>query len=199
MISPERTKEIFVALKLHFGDGTYNFQKYRGKTKAKLKDSEKYAAERISLRFKDEATVTDFFVANMLETFLKEDRFDSFIAAYAKKEKLRIYEEWASFFMAYSYALKQEWNRLDSSLIDMVKIGERKEHPKIFVLFMDGKVSFNLFATIASLDPRIIAKWRECDDEFLFGKYLTFLENYLPFIKDRLSREKLLEIFKKSS
>lgn len=198
MISPERTKQIFLALRLHF-ETDYDFHKYRGKINAKLKDNEKYAAERISLRFKDEETVIDFFVANMCDIFLKEDRITTFLPAYAKKEKLRIYEDWANFFKSYSYVLSNEWLELDSSLLEMIKIGETKSHPKIFVLFMDGKVSFNLFSAIACLDTRIITKWKECDDEFLFGKYLKLLEKYLPFIKDRLPKEKLLTIFTKSS
>jgi hypothetical protein len=180
MISPERTKQIFVALRLHF-TGSYDYIKYQGKTRAGLKPAETWAVEKIAYKFQNENTVRDFFVANMIDSYVKSGKIVGFIGSYANKEATEIYEKSTNWYNA-SYNLTSDLKKFDS-LKDAVLCIDGN-HPKIFQYVLDGEISiFTMACVMLQMGDHIVRYWnKNCDDTVLFGGYIQFLKKYVPLI-----------------
>lgn len=179
MISPERTKEIFLALKLHF-TGSYDFVKYGGKIKAQLKPNEQWAINRIVKKYKEEDKVRDFFIANMIHDFTKTGKINGFINNYSTTEAVEIYDAWAAWWNAFSYQLKSDLNKFEN-VKDMVEIKDG-DHPKIFTEFVGGNVNFNTLACLMLGIRTLPEYWSKCDDTILFGGYVKILKKYAALI-----------------
>lgn len=188
MITPERTKQIFVALRLHF-TGSYDYIKYQGKTRATLKPAETWAVEKIAFKFHNEDTVRDFFVANMIDSFVKTGKIGSFINAYANKDATDIYDKSTNWYNA-SYNLTSDLNKFDD--IKDMTVCVDGNHPKIFQSVLDGEISiFTMACVMMFMSPRIDTYWnKNCDDTVLFGGYIHFLRKYVPLIPKDIEKIK---------
>jgi len=179
MISPERTKEIFLALKLHF-TGSYDYVKYAGKIKAPVKPPEQWALGRIAKKYKDEEKVRDFFIANMTYDYITNGKINGFVNSYNSAGAVDTYDAWQAWWTAFSYKLKSDMAQFESvkNAIEIVD----GEHPKVFTMFLEAKVNFNTLACLMMSIKGLSTYWEKCDDSILFGGYLKLLKKYVPLL-----------------
>lgn len=194
MISPERTKEIFLALKLHF-TGSYDYVKYGGRIRAQLKPNEQWAVGRIAKKFREEEKVRDFFVANMIEDYIRDGKINGFVNTYSTKDAVAVYDQWAAWWNAYAYQFKADIGKFES-IKEMIEIRDG-DHPKVFQQFIEGKVHFNTLACLMMGLKTLPDYWSKCDDTILFGEYLKILKKYCSLIDK--NRKKINEIIKGSA
>lgn len=190
-ISAERAKQIFLALRLHF-TSNYDYIKYHGKVKTNpIQQKEEWVYNRILRKCITEESVRDFFVANMVYSFLKSGKIETFINHYATKESFEIYNAWSAWWNA-SYNLLSDLKKFDS-IKSMIEISNG-EHPKIFDAIMEDNCSINTMASIVIVRKKLIEYWtKNCNDTILFGSYLKFIEKYVPLIsKDKQKIEETI-------
>lgn len=192
MISPERTKQIFVALRLHF-TGSYDYVKYGGKINAKIKPQETYHIKRMVTKYKEETPMRDFFVSNMVQRQLQNGKIDAFIGNYATKESVEFHDQWLAWWNACSYNLKSDIGKFDS-IKEMIAISDG-DHPKVFQEFLDDNISYNTLACLMAAIGSLADYWeKNCDDTIMFGSHVRFLRKYSQLLpKDNKTIKEIIK------
>jgi len=130
----------YLALKNHFTRDHYDYQKYRGKTratnKAFYKRKDRFWFEKFA-RQKNDKEVEEFFVSNFVST---TDPGTMWIGEMIKEGENR-YIDWKKKIQSLSYIFKDEVN----SLFEENNVNEvfdcSKGHPLILKSYLGGKIS----------------------------------------------------------
>ncbi len=130
----------YLALKNHFTRDYYDYQKYRGKTratnKAFYKRKDRFWFEKFA-RQKNDKEVEEFFVSNFVST---TDPGTMWIGEMIKEGENR-YIDWKKKIQSLSYIFKDEVN----SLFEENNVNEvfdcSKGHPLILKSYLGGKIS----------------------------------------------------------
>jgi hypothetical protein len=197
MIGQERTKEIFLALKLHFSSN-YDFIRYHGKMKrATMKPNEIFHINKIRHKFVEEDKVIEFFLFNIIHDYWTTGGFPGFIGNYANKEATENYESWKSWFASYCDNLEHDLIKLESFTLREI-IDPTAGHPILFRRTSGGSIHFNTVALIANSIP-LIPYWKENCQDPVFEQFIMVLEKYRPFITSdrRISRQIIEKILKR--
>jgi len=130
----------YLAMKNHFTKDNYDYQKYRGKTratnKAFYKRKDRFWFEKFA-RQKNDKEVEEFFVSNFVST---TDPGTMWIGEMIKEGENR-YIDWKKKIQSLSYIFKDEVN----SLFEENNVNEvfdcSKGHPLILKSYLGGKIS----------------------------------------------------------
>ncbi len=130
----------YLAMKNHFTRDNYDYQKYRGKTratnKAFYKRKDRFWFEKFA-RQKNDKEVEEFFVSNFVST---TDPGTMWIGEMIKEGENR-YIDWKKKIQSLSYIFKDEVN----SLFEENNVNEvfdcSKGHPLILKSYLGGKIS----------------------------------------------------------
>lgn len=182
-MTPDRIREIFLALKLHY-TGKYDYTKFasrklRGAGKADLIHYEKLADKLTS-----DNSVELFFVSAFLMNFQKNMSVPTFIGDYNKKEYFENLKVW---YRSITANLKDNFNSCMEqyeSMEELVAIG--RSVPKIFEEYMSGKVSLDILAIFVykNKDNPEIAMWDViADSDPLFEKLYFIVKKHILFLK----------------
>jgi hypothetical protein len=152
---PFDTYKTYIALKNHFTQPNYDYQKYCGKIKASVqsfyKRKDRFWFEKLS-RNKTDKEIEDFFISNFVMT---SDPTNLWIGNIIRDGD-RNYTEWQKKIQSLSYVFKEETENLFSENKFQEVFECKTGHPKILKSFLSGKIS---------LETLVI-----CDRIFLFGK-----------------------------
>ena len=178
----------YLAMKNHFTKDNYDYQKYRGKTRAThqafYKRKDRFWFEKFA-RQKNDKEIEDFFVANFASC---DDPQSLWIGELIKEGEGR-YQDWQKKVQSLSYVFKQE----AEDLFTDTKVDEvfdcSKGHPPILRNYLGGKTS---------LETLVI-----CDIIFGYGKNFDKdlndpvwetvsrrVKKYKPFLKISVPRYK---------
>jgi len=152
---PFDTYKTYIALKNHFTQPNYDYQKYCGKIKASVqsfyKRKDRFWFEKLS-RNKTDKEIEDFFISNFV---MASDPTNLWIGNIIRDGD-RNYTEWQKKIQSLSYVFKEETENLFSENKFQEVFECKTGHPKILKSFLSGKIS---------LETLVI-----CDRIFLFGK-----------------------------
>ena len=152
---PFDTYKTYIALKNHFTQPNYDYQKYCGKIKASVqsfyKRKDRFWFEKLS-RNKTDKEIEDFFISNFV---MASDPTNLWIGNIIRDGD-RNYTEWQRKIQSLSYVFKEETENLflENKFQEVFEC--KTGHPKILKSFLSGKIS---------LETLVI-----CDRIFLFGK-----------------------------
>lgn len=152
---PFDTYKTYIALKNHFTQPNYDYQKYCGKIKASVqsfyKRKDRFWFEKLS-RNKTDKEIEDFFISNFV---MASDPANLWVGSIIR-EGDRNYTDWQRKIQSLSYIFKEESEKLFSENKFEDVFDCKSGHPPVLKSFLSGKIS---------LETLVIY-----DRIFLFGK-----------------------------
>lgn len=187
------TYALYLALKQHFTQDSYDYFKYHGKTRANkesfMQRKDKYQFQKLSRMYSDEE-MRDFLIANLMKEktwvgdLLEEDANDNYLAYLRRKQSL-------------SYVFSNELDELFSHDPPerAFKVGQGHLHlPPILNFIMCGAMSPETFVILdrfigfsSTLDKRLA-------DDYLWSKYRMLPRKLHPFLS--YDKDKMKNILK---
>lgn len=198
MITKERVKELFVALKLYYA-GKYDFEKYNGKLAKHARTvnaKEEIFYRKITPRLLNEETTISFFVSNIIVNYIHSPKIDTFIGNYTNQESFKVLKYWKDWEAHYPSNIYQSLRNSDK-LNEMFKMQNNDVH----ILNMILKQELNPFSVlyIIKAHPKLLENWKKNNTDTLFTQdLLEFLEKSAIFVKsDKIKVDKALELLYK--
>jgi hypothetical protein len=152
---PFDTYKTYIALKNHFTQPNYDYQKYCGKIKASVqsfyKRKDRFWFEKMS-RNKTDKEIEDFFISNFV---MASDPTNLWVGSIIREGE-RNYTDWQRKIQSLSYIFKEESDKLFSENKFEDVFDCKNGHPPVLKSFLSGKIS---------LETLVIY-----DRIFLFGK-----------------------------
>jgi hypothetical protein len=182
------TYALYLALKQHFTQASYDYFKYHGKTRANkesfMQRKDKYQFQKLSRMYSDEE-MRDFLVANLLKEkswvgdFLEDDANDNYLAYLRRKQSL-------------SYVFSNELDELFSHDPPdrAFKVGKGHLHlPPILNFIMCGAMSPETFVILDRFIGFSSVLDKNLSDDYLWSKYRMLPQKLHPFLsydKDKM-------------
>jgi hypothetical protein len=193
-LTPEKSYQLFVALKLHFTT-KYDFFKYNGKTNQKVdlqgkKDKWNY----VGLAKKYEDRLQDFYVANFIASEV------TWSGHLMRPEADKVYVDWRKRIESLTYIISEDCDSLvefldqkELQFDDLFKV-KGGQHPLLLRLFFQNHITLETLLTFASI-LKFVPKWdRDIEDDIVWPEVSTKLKKYRPFIE--LDKPKLKHIIR---
>lgn len=175
------TYALYLALKQHFTQASYDYFKYHGKTRANkesfMQRKDKYQFQKLSRMYSDEE-MRDFLVANFLKEkswvgdFLEDDANDNYLSYLRRKQSL-------------SYVFSNELDELFSHDPPdrAFKVGKGHLHlPPILNFIMCGAMSPETFVILDRFIGFSSVLDKKLADDYLWCKYRTLPQKFHPFL-----------------
>ena len=178
----------YLAMKNHFTKDNYDYQKYRGKTRAThqafYKRKDRFWFEKFA-RQKNDKEIEDFFVANFASC---PDPESLWIGEMIKEGEGR-YQDWQKKVQSLSYVFKEDCEKLftDNKIDDVFDCS--KGHPIVLKKFLGGNISLE---TLVIYD-RILGYSKNFDKKLQDPVWETVsrrVRKYSPFINIDVFRYK---------
>ena len=140
MLSPFDTYKEYLAYKNHFTKEKYDYQRYGGKSRAKIdsfyKRKDRYFFEKMSRKYKD-PEIKDFFLANFVNTDNPEGLWIGNIIRSGEG----VYKQWQRRQQSMYYNFKQKSNELMNQYTYDELFDASSGHPPILKEHLAGNVS----------------------------------------------------------
>lgn len=176
----------YVALKNHFTQPTYDYFKYRGKSRA---TPTTFEARKDKLYFQKLAKHTDpinYMLANLSENsklWIKEIAFSI--------ESANIYQDWLKRQQSLMYIFKEELSKLKDEFDSNFKV-EDHNHPYVIKLFLRKEISLETLVLLIDL-VKCSAYWsKRFEYDPVMEDVMNKIKKYRPFIS--YDREKVKQI-----
>jgi hypothetical protein len=188
-MNPFECYKTYISLKNHFTKQSYDYHKYRGKSKVTIqsfyKRKDRFWFEKIS-RNKSDEEIINFFVSN----FSSCDDPQSLWIGQIIKEGEKYHMEWNKKIQSLSYIFKNEINEFFNSknFDQMFKI-QKNSHPQIIKEFLKKNISLE---TLIILD-KILNYKKRFDSKMSdpIWQLISFkIEKYAPFLSIDITRYK---------
>lgn len=189
MTSPERIKEIFLALKLHFSSN-YNFIRYDGKLRPQtIKGKEGFVLNKLNSKLTTEEMIINFFVYNMTESWWKNGNIATYYGTYINKDYIAAYEKWQAWLDSSEHNFKQDLLQFEGKkLKDIVTLDEG--HPEIFKKMSSGRMHPNSVAILILCAPQIVKYWEKKAEDPVMEQFVKTIKSYSVFLKINQERHK---------
>lgn len=175
--SSKRAKELFLALKLHLTSG-YDFNQFGGHLRRGSKTTNQFEAEKISSQLKTEEYVRDFFIANLLESFLS-GRMMTYIGEYIDQDCIKVWNEWQGRQDTLSYKFNEDLKKLNRPLKELIILEKGQTHPILIRELMARRIMPETVAIIIRLCPKLPKYWlSNTSDPFMLPEVVHFIKNY---------------------
>ena len=186
------TYQMFLALKNHFSQKSYNFFKYHGKTNASqesfLARRDKYQFQKLS-RLKSDNEMCDFIVANLL------DNDNIWVGDLLDKEAEDKYRQYLKRKQSISYNFA---NELDMFLAEMPNPKDwfdcKDDLPPIMNMAMSGDLSLETFVILNDFIGFMDKFDKKMADDFLWPKFSVKARKFRPFVE--YDKDKIKKILK---
>ena len=195
MLSPFDTYKEYLAYKNHFTKEKYDYQRYGGKSRAKIysfyKRKDRYFFEKMSRKYKD-PEIKNFFLANFVNT----DNPQGLWIGNIMRSGETVYKEWQKRNESLFYQFKQKSDKmLDQYTYDEF-FDASKGHPPILKEHLAGNVSVEEMCVYEKLFGYCKDYDKQLDDPIWrvvglkIRKYLPFLnidkEKYKRYLINRM-------------
>ena len=181
MITSDRFKEIFHALKLHF-TSSYNYCMYQGKIKHLPKPKHfDYEYKKLAKRLVNEQNAYEFVVANILAGHSRTGAVKPYIGDFAKEECFEIWRKYQQRNGSLSYTLEADLAALqdkDPTIKSLVEITDGT-HPGVLKEYMGKRLSPESIACILLVQPKLAAYWlKNSNDPILLPDFVFVMQRY---------------------
>lgn len=185
------TYSLFLALKNHFTQPSYDYFKYHGKTNASpdsfMARRDRFQFQKLSRRV-DANQMKDFIVANLLAgkswvgDFLEDDAHDIYLA-YAKRKQ--------SFSYVFASELDKMFGEYPPEIAFKVRNGQM---PPVLNCLMNGTISPETFAILDHFIGFSKVFDEKLDDDYIWTKYRNNIMKLYPFLE--FDKKKVMQILK---
>ena len=188
MMTPYEAYKLFMAIKMHFTQPTYDFFKYHGKVNANLdsfnRRKDKYHFAKLA-KLKD---ATGYLVAQYTA-----GNFNGWAGDLFTEEAERTYMQYLSRQQSITYNFQSDLGKLEEGFISKFKVKDG-QHPEALVMFRRGNISIETF-TILNNHLNFFQLWDiRIDDTVLWPSIRERCLKYRPFL--HYDRKKIKEMIK---
>ena len=195
MLSPFDTYKEYLAYKNHFTKEKYDYQRYGGKSRAKIdsfyKRKDRYFFEKMSRKYKD-PEIKNFFLANFVNT----DNPQGLWIGNIMRSGETVYKEWQKRNESLFYQFKQKSDKLLDQYTYDEFFDASNGHPPILKEHLAGNVSVEEMCVYEKLFGYCIDYDKQLDDPvwkvvgLKIRKYLPFLnidkQKYRQYLIDKI-------------
>lgn len=177
--------KLYVSLKNHFSNKSYDYFKYNGKNKLKVSSFEKRNDKVFFLKLAKHSDLLNFLVSN----FSQNEKLWIRDLAYSEEAE-NTYKDWIKRKQSLSYVFKQDLNKLDDDFNKNFTI-EENEHPLLLRLFLGKEISIETICLLLEFSGAIKHWNKKLEYDPLWESVKLKLVKYAPFIecdKDRLKQ-----------
>ena len=177
-MSPFEVYEMYLSIKMHFTQPSYDYFKYSGKVRSNIesfnKRKDRYFFEKLS-RKKTRKDVLDYFVSNFIES---SDPSKMWVGE-LKTSGEDNYLKWKGRTQSFSYLFESDLNTLTKDCHLYEAIISKSGHPKIIKYYLAGKISLETIVVMDDL-TKFMSKLSESYDPVLgiiesrINKYRSF-------------------------
>lgn len=192
MMSGFEVYQIFQCLKLHFTSKSYDYFKYRGKTKVKLetfeKKHDKYYFYKLSKKYITKEDLVPFFVSN----FIKR-RENLWIGELVTEEAETVFKDYSKKMQSLSYIFTEDCKMLFGNCNNPNDILRTKgEYPVLLLEYMHGNIQLETVC-ILNILLNFLGKWKSTiTDDIICPTYYDLIEKYSPFLNLDLEKYKTI-------
>ena len=191
----------FMALKLHFTTDSYDFFKYRGKTRsitdeAFAKRKDEFHFRKLERRYPKDQDLIYFIVSNMVAT--KGKMWVGDLASSLAAEKT--YAEWQKYIEAFLYNFKQDMlvvKELDTDYAKLWWNSDDGSHPQVLRAMLGNRIRIESLIA-ANKIVNFLPLWKETiSDKYIWPDACRMMEKYDPFLTiDKAEIRKIMkEVF----
>jgi len=184
-VTPERAREIFIAVSLHFRTD-YDFFKYGGKLRRPLKDDQRDVHRMNAMIRKtggSEAAVIQCIVANVLERKKISGRFPMYVGDIWNPDTIVVWRRWQERIGRMGEVAEVELKKVGLSFSKCFGITGNAVHPPIYEEYIRGVVSMETMCCVVGAIPGITDYWAAAtSDPILFPEDVRFFRKYSPFL-----------------
>jgi hypothetical protein len=149
-MSPFEVYELYLAIKMHFTQPSYDYFKYSGKVKSNIesfnKRKDRYFFEKLS-RKKTKKDIIEYFVSNFIET---SDPNKMWVGE-MKSSGDENYTKWKGRIQSFTYLFEQDLNLLTDNCHLFEAIVSKSGHPKSIKSYLAGKISLETLVVLDDL------------------------------------------------
>lgn len=183
-MTPERVREIFLAIKLHYTNEKYDYTKF---TNRKLRGPQKadvFYYDKFSKKFSSENAAELFFIANMMRSFHKNFSIPTFIGDYYTVENFEYLKYWYSYVrktLPYNY---NQYLKQYETVDELIQPG--RTLPKVFEDYLQEKISLDILTTFVynNRNNQEIDMWEiTASADPLFDKLYLIVKKHILFLK----------------
>ena len=192
--------KIYLGVKLHFTTDSYDYNKYGGKTNAKLdtftKRKDRYFFHKLSKRF-NERDVLDFLVSNFIISG------DKWIGELISNESVETYTKYRKYNESFKYHFRDDCVRIANDFQSRnirfddgfrVHMGQ---HPRMLRLLIQRKVNFQT-AIYLNKNLSFIKDWdKNISEKVVWPKISHTIARLTPFLNFNMTEAKMImkEVF----
>ena len=180
MLSPYDVYCLYLAIKQHFTNPSYDFFKYSGKIRASKdtfnKRKDKYFFEKLS-RKKQEKEIIDYFVSNFVAT---SDPSKLWIGELREKGEDN-YINWKGRVQSLSYNFSQDLSKVtETEHLYEALVPKTGAHPKIIKSYLSGKITLETLIILDDITS-FLSKL-ELSDDPVMSLVVSKIRKYKPFL-----------------
>jgi hypothetical protein len=183
-MTPLELCQTYLALKTHFTQKSFNFFNH---TKVPLK-ADSFQKRPDKFRFESWAKHNDP-VLLIVSNYIQTGKFP-----WIGDLDERHYVEWQKKIQSLTYFIKNDLTKLEQPFIINLKV-EKNEHPPLVRLTLSGEINFETFCVIVDITQTFDYLDKKLHDDIVWKKLRMVYTKYYPFIKHRIDRKKIVEIF----
>ena len=183
-MTPFEAYQLYLALKNHFTQDSYDFFKYQGKSKAKLSTFERRNDRWYFHRLAKRKNLQDFLLANIIANE------QTWVGDLEGKLSDEVYKKWQRTTESLTYRFTEDLKKLLPNFDDNFKVVNH-QYPPLLNLMIQGEISFETFAIL--LDTVECRRYwsRNLNDKSIWPHISKKAAKYLPFLnydKDKIKK-----------
>jgi hypothetical protein len=182
--------KVYVALKNHFTQSSYDYFKYNKKTSVTFDSFQKRRDKIFFARLgkRKDSYLEEFLVAN----FLRDPKV--WIGELLSEDAENVYKEWKKKQESISYLFKTEIDFLSEydtkeKLDEFFAVPKDGSHPRIFVMLLRKEISTETYLILDSI-LQFSRKYDRIYDDPLYKEVSNQCKKYLPFLNLDIQKQK---------
>lgn len=183
-----RTYVDYLALKRHFTNDSYDYQKYNGKVRASFDSFQTRNDAFYFYKLSQRQDAHHLMVANLVKNP------NIWVRELCEESAEQTYLDWKKRIDGFTYHFKSELNKLDDDYKSNFAVPENGQHPKLITLYLQKLISLETFTLLAHLS-NVFPYWStEVKDKIVAGDAIKLSQKYFPFLN--LDKKKFQSIVK---
>jgi len=178
--------QLYISLKNHFTQKSYDFFKYNGKTSAKVSSFETRKDKVFFQKLAKHNDPKNFLLANLLEdpkAWIRD-------IAYSDKAE-DTYKQWIKKAQSLTYVFKSDLSKLNEDFNSNFTV-EEYDHPHLLKLYLRKEIELETLIMIADITGCIKSWDKKMVDDPIWDRVKMKITKYKPFIN--YDHEKIKEI-----
>jgi T4 gene Gp59 loader of gp41 DNA helicase/T4 gene Gp59 loader of gp41 DNA helicase C-term len=187
-MTPYETYQLFLAIKMHFTQPSYDFFKYNGKVRTDHRAFERRRDKYQFFKLSKHRDPLGYLVANFAA-----GNSGKWIGDFLTDSSERVYDEWLARQQSITYRFKSDLVQFQDDFREIFRVSHG-QHPQLLTSFKRGDVTIETLTILNNLLTFFPTWDKKIEDTILWPSIRDRCLKYAPFIK--YDKQKLKQIVK---